>query len=294
MKKTNSLFNIFLSITLFSSVIALIFASLSLSLRYSEVIANIKVNSPISIVFIIFMTLSVLLPVVQAFVIKDYKITRIKNDTIFSKISSILVSCLLFALSIADLVSIGKGASSNPYYSLEIWKLLRAFIAVPFILSLIFNSFLRNARIPAFVRYACSISPIAWTLFSVLAIYFHKGPAPMPEFFRIMFSLVYIFSALFFLYDFKWNYLTSNTKFYVAISTIFTSFSFIVSISSLVGLIFGLSSNHIVISAVEMIASFSLGIYSLARLLSIKRAVSITAKQENAKIEHCLKQNEKK
>lgn len=294
MKKTNLLFNVFLLLTLFLSVITLILASLSLSLTYSEGIANIKVSSPISIIYIVFMTLSVLVPIVQAFVIKDYKITRAKSNTVFLKISSALVACALLVLAIYDLISIGKDALSNPHYSIETWRLLRTIIAIPSIFSIILNAFMKNARIPSFVRYACSISPVAWTLFSVLAIYFHQGPTPVPEFFKIMFSLVYIFGALFFLYDFKWNCLISNTKFYVAIVTLFTSFAFIVSLSSLVSLTLGgLTSDHTVISAVEMIATLSLGIYGLAKLLSIKRAISVTAKQEKAKTVHSPEKNEK-
>lgn len=294
MKKTNLLLNIFLSITIFLSVIALIFASLSLSLTYTESVANIKTSSPFSIIFFVFLSLSVALPIVQAFVIKDYKITRTNETTVALKISSVLVVTALIALSIYDFILLTKGLF-DPSYPFEIWKLLRIFISIPFCINMIFKSFLRNARIPSFVRHALSITPVAWTLFSVLAIYFSKNAAPIPEFFKILFTLLYIFGALFFLYDFKWNYLMSNTKFYVAITMVFTSFAFIVPLSSFAGLMFGgISSTHIVISVVEMISAISLGIFGLAKILSIKHAISITAKQEEAKIAHSLGKSSQK
>ena len=293
MKKTNLLFNIFLSITLFLSVIALIFASLSLSLAYSETIANIKVNSPFSIIFIIFLSLSVLLPVVQAFVIKDYKITRAKENTIALKIASVLVICALAVLSVYDFTMATKSLFDSAF-PFEAWKFLRIIMAILFSISMILKSFLSKARIPSAIRHALSISPVAWTLFSVLAIYFSKSAAPVPEVFKILFSLLYIFGALFFLYDFKWISLTSNTKFYIAITTIFTSFTFIVSLSSLIGLMFGgLSSDHTIINAVEMATAFMLGVFGLAKILSIKRAIRVTAKQEVEKSEHSPEENKK-
>ncbi len=281
MKRTNKLFNIFLLVSLALMLLATTLASLSICLTYRESISNIKVSSPFSILFIVFLVLALALPILQAILIKDYKITRTK-ETVLLKIASFTVIATLSILSLYDFVSAIENLSMTPSI-FETWKFIRIFASVPFIMSLVFTSFKKQIRINTFVRYAVSLFSTVWILFSLLAIYFQKGSPPIPEYFRIMLSFNYIFGALFFLYDFKWNDFVSSTRIYIALTTLFTSFSFVFAISSLIGNIRMFSEKTTSVSIFEILVCLSFGIYGLAKLLSIKQAVCITAKQEKAK-----------
>lgn len=281
MKRTNKLFNIFLLASLATTLSATTLASLSICLTYRESISNIKVFSPFSILFIVFLVFALALPIVQAIIIKDYKVTRAK-DTVLLKIASAITIAMLTILSLYDFVSMVKGLSMAPSI-FETWRFIRIFASFPFIMFLVFNSFKKQIKINNYVRYAVSLFSTAWILFSLLAIYFHKGSPPIPEYFRIMLSFNYIFGALFFLYDFKWNDFVSSTRIYIALTTLFTTFSFTFSISALIGNIKMFSEKTTSISIFEILVCLAFGIYGLAKLLSLKQAVSITTKQENAK-----------
>lgn len=283
MKRTNKLFNIFLLASLATTLLATTLASLSICLTYRESIANIKVLSPVSILFIVFIVFALALPIVQAIIIKDYKVTRAK-DTVLLKIASAITIAMLALLSLYDFVSMVKGLSMAPSI-FETWRFIRIFASFPFIMFLVFNSFKKQIKINNYVRYAVSLFSTAWILFSLLAIYFHKGSPPIPEYFRIMLSFNYIFGALFFLYDFKWNDFVSNTRVYIALTSLFTTFSFVFSISALIGNIRMFSEKTTSISIFEILVCLAFGIYGLSKLLSIKQAVSITATQEKAKEE---------
>ena len=282
MKKTNKLFNIFLLISLALTIFGVTFATLSLFLTYTESIANVRILAAPTIIFIVFASLSFILPLVQAIVIKDYKITRAKSDMAFIKIASIFAILTLISLAIYDCIMLAVGFTSSSK-QFEIWKLFRIIVCLPCIFSLGFNLF-PTSRIPAFLRYACALAPIAFCLFSDLAIYFFPGAGTVPEFFRITFSIAYIFGALFFLYDFKWNAYESSTRIYVALTTIFTSFGLIIPISSLLYILFGdAPDGHTVVNIFESIVLLFFAVYSLSRLISLKRAVGITAKAETKK-----------
>ena len=274
MKKTNKLFNIFLIISLALTILGALFATLSLFSTYTEAVANVRILALPTVLFIVFASFSFILPIVQAILIKNYKITRAKDDMFLVKISSILAALAIFFLVIHDCVMLAS--------KFETWKLFRIIIGIPFIFNLIFNIF--PNKVPSFVRYACALSPIAFCLFSNLAIYFHPGPGPVPEFFRITFSVVYIFGALFFLYDFKWNSYESSTRIYVALTTIFTSLGFIVSISSLLYIAFGdMAFGHSVVTFFEAFVLILFATYALSKVFALKRAVGITTSLENKK-----------
>ena len=281
MKKTNKIFNIFLFASLILTLFALVFTTLSICLTYKESVSNIQVSSPFSILFIVFLALALALPIAQAIVIKDYKITRAK-DTIFLKLAAIITVAALGTLSFYDFISAIKGISSSPSI-FETWRFIRILASIPFIISLVLNSFKKQIKINSFIRYTVSLFSTAWILFSLLSIYFHKGSPPIPEYFRIMLSFNYIFGALFFLYDFKWNDFESSTRIYVALTTLFTTFSFVFATSALIGNFAVFSEKTTSISVFEVILCLTFGIYGLAKLLSIKKAVCITAKQEELK-----------
>ncbi len=279
MKKTNKLFNIFLFVSLGLTIFATVFSILSLCLTYTETIANIKVTNVFSLIFITFTTLAVAIPIAQSIVIKDFKITRAKNNMVFLKVASVLLMVALLALALYDFIAFCKGLSSKPS-TFATWKFFRIFITFPFVISLVLSLF-PQARTPSFVRYCCALTPVAWALFSVLAIYFHQGPTPVPEFFRITFSIIYIFASLFFLYDFKWNNMESSTRIYVALVSIFTIFTFIISVSSIIFLVVDETNDtNTVINVIEILTSIALSLYGLSKLIAFKRAVAITAKNE--------------
>ena len=290
MKRTNKLLNIFLLASLALTLLATTFASLSVCLTYKESISNIKISSPFSIFFIIFIVSALALPIAQAIIIKDYKITRAK-DTIFLKIAAIITIVALAVLSLYDFISAVSGISTNPPI-FETWRFIRIFAAVPFIASLVFTAFKKQIKVNNYIRYVVSLFSTAWILFSLLAIYFHKGSPPIPEYFRIMLSFNYIFGALFFLYDFKWNDFASSTRVYIALTTLFTTFSFVFATAGLIGNIRMFSEATTSISIYEIGVCLAFGVFGLAKLTSIKQAVCITTKQEKAKEE--LKNNQVK
>lgn len=280
MKKTNKIFNVFLLAALAFTVLGIVFSTLALFLTYTEFRANIKVNSVHSILFIVFTSLAFLLPIAQAIVIKDYKVTRAKDDMLFVKIAAVLSILSLAVLAFYDLIMISKGVISIPT-RFETWKFFRMAIILPTVASLFFNLLPAKTKISPFIRYACALAPIAYCLFSNLSIYFNPGPGPVPEFFRITFSVAYIFGALFFLYDFKWNSLESSTRVYVALTTIFISLGFITSISSIIFILFAnLTKGHTMVNVFEAFALLLLSIYALSKLIALKRAVEITANSE--------------
>lgn len=280
MKKTNKIFNVFLLTTLAFVVLGVVFSTLALFLTYTEFKGNIKVNSVYSILFIVFTSLAFLLPIAQAIVIKDYKVTRAKNDMLFIKIASLISIVSLTVLALYDLIMIANGVASTPV-RFETWKFFRMAIVLPVAASLFFNLLPTKIKVYPFIRYACALAPIAYCLFSDLSIYFNPGPGTVPEFFRITFSIAYIFGALFFLYDFKWNDLESSTRVYVALTTIFTSLGFITSISSIIFMLFAnLTKGHTMVNVFEAFTLLLLSIYALSKLMALWRAVSITAKSE--------------
>ena len=280
MKKTNKIFNVFLLATLAFVVLGIVFSTIALFLTYTEFRANIKVNSVYSILFIVFTSLAFLLPIAQAIVIKDYKVTRAKDDMLFVKIAAVLSILSLAVLAFYDLIMISKGVISIPT-RFETWKFFRMAIILPTVASLFFNLLPAKTKISPFIRYACALAPIAYCLFSDLSIYFNPGPGTVPEFFRITFSVAYIFGALFFLYDFKWNSLESSTRVYVALTTIFVSLGFITSISSIIFILFAnLTKGHTMVNVFEAFALLLLSIYALSKLIALKRAIEITANSE--------------
>ena len=283
MKKTNKLFNLFLLASLALTIIGVIFASLSLFLTYKEDIANIKVASFPAVLFIIFITVSFIIPIIQAIVIKDYKITRAKDDMIFIKVSSIIAILAILALALYDLITLAKGISQTPAV-FETWKFFRMLTTLPIALSFVFNLFPNKIRVPSFLRYGCSILTVAFCLFSCLAIYFNPGPGDMPEFFEITFSVAFIFGALFFLYDLKWNVLDSSTRIYIALTSIFASLGFTISFSSSAFILFGnTTSGHTMVNFFEALLLLAFSVYAFSKLIALKRAVGITAKSENQK-----------
>ncbi len=283
MKKTNKLFNVFLLISLVFTVLGTIFSLLALFSTYTEAEANIKTTSFASILFIVFASLSFILTIAQAIVIKDYKVTRAKDNMIFIKVASAILILALLVLVLYDFIMTLVGISSSPV-RFETWKFFRIIVSFLFIASLILTIFQEKIKVPSFVRYACALGPVAFCLFSDLAIYFSPGPGTVPEFFRITFSVAYIFGALFALYDFKWNTLGSSTKIYVLLTTFFVSFGLMISFSSIIFIFFGnLTSGHAIVNLFEAFVLLLFSIFALSKLIALKRAVSITAKSEPEK-----------
>lgn len=298
MKQSQLIYKIFLPITLLLLVLATIFNSLSLSLTYDSFTSNIGIGSPLSILFIVFVSLCFAAPIVLGFLTKETSIiTRTVKNTIFEKVAASIVILSLLALLGYDVVilfqEIAYAADIQGYtmsfsealkQHFELWRLFRAILTIPFIVHLVFG-FLPKSSVSTLVKAFFHCTAILWCMMTPIIIYFYSGTPPIPEYFRITFSIMFILFTLFLLFDFKWIYFDSSIRIYSALTLMTFIFASVISVGTVVGLIANseLSINELSLSLFEVIVSISLAIYSLSKWLEIYKTVNIVAENEEGK-----------
>ncbi len=299
MKKSKQLYSIFLPIIFGVGVLGIVFNTLALSLAYSSDISNIRVSSPFSILFIVFTSLSFIAPIVLAVLSKETKIiTRTKSGSIFSKVASAIVIISIVTLMVYDAIILIKefnlaneifkasfeatlGDCLKQYF--EVWRLFRVLLTIPFVGHLILLYLPKNAKMSPTIKAPLHMGAILWCIVTPIIIYFYGGTPPMPEYFRVTFSIMFILFTLFLLFDFKWIYFESSIRVYSALTAITFSFAFIISLGTLIGIIANrgvLTLTEISVSVFEIVASLSLAIYILSKWLEISNTVNIVFKKE--------------
>ena len=318
MKKSLLFYKIFMPATLGLTVVSLTFNILSLLLTFDMNIGNIKVSHPLAILFIFFSSLTILAPIVLTILAKDTKIiTRTKKGTLFYKISIIVLIAALSALMVFDIVVLIKeiakvfavlnqstdltffGALTQHF---EISKLLRVVLTIPFVAYLVFEFTENKSKNTFGARAFCNSMAILWCAITPVVFYFFNGSPPITEYMRITYSVAFIFITIFFLYDFKWNYIETSFRAYAPITIASASFSLVLSIASIVAIIarrdcllitnywdyvsgtssfkYGIFDIYSV-SLFEIIALLALGIFVLSKAISIFQTVVAVAKSES-------------
>ena len=124
----------------------------------------------------------------------------------------------------------------------------------------------------------------------------------MTEYMRVSYSVAFILVTIFFLYDFKWNYLETSFRVYSATTTVTAVFSLVLSIASIVAVIarrdclmitnywdfergtisfrYGIFDIYAV-NLFEIIVLLAFGILILSKVISIFQTVVHVAKSKN-------------
>lgn len=320
MKKSLLFYKIFMPTTLGLAFLALTFNILSLLITFDMNIGNIKVGHPLAILLIVFISLALAMPIVLSVLAKETKIiTRTKRGSLFHKIAAAILALSLaavtafdFVILVKELVQISNVLNSSgalkfseafsQYF--EIARLIRVFLAIPFIAYLVFEIIDRNSKKLFALKCACNSMAILWCALTPIVFYFFNGSPPIGEYLRVTYSVAFIIVTIFFLYDFKWNYLETSFRAYMPITTIASSFSLILSVASIVAVIarrdcliitnywdflsgkstfkYGIFDIYS-INIFEMILVLAFGLFALAKIVSIIQTVSAVAKSENEK-----------
>ena len=275
MRKNNKLFKIFIPVMLFSVLIAITFASLALSITYIEDTGNINMKSPLAIFFVITILAALVTPIIFVFLFKDLRITRTKRDLLSTKITSAILTLIIIAFEICDLIYIIKlGVSSSQF---DAWRFVRFLLAFLVIVHLIFEVLPSKINLPLAVKYTANAAIPLYTVASILTIYFYKGAEPLPEYFEILFIISYSLITLFTLFDFKWKLISTNAKAYVALSSVAFVFGTTVSMASIMGTISRkgiFAPEQAAICVFEMILILALSVYSLSKTLAVQATVA--------------------
>lgn len=304
MKRSNLLFKIFMPVTLGLTILALIFNALSLILTYSQDTGNIRLSSVFSILFIVFTSLSIILPIILSVLAKETSIiARTPSKSLFSIVASGIAITVLIALAIFDCVILTKElmmvSTSNTFFEslsqyFEFWRLARVVLTIPFIVHLVIGILPSKLRVPMPLKAFCHSMAILWCTITPVIVYFFKGTPPTTEYLRITYSILFIFLTFFFLYDFKWNYLETSFRVYSAITTIAASFTLIISLASLISII--ARGDYLLItdaekyqsifdihciSFFEILTALALGVLALSKVVSIFKTVNIVAKVQD-------------
>ena len=109
MKKSLLFYKIFMPLTLGLTVVALTFSIQSLLITFDMNIGYIMVSHPLAILFIVFISLSLVAPIVLSILAKETKIiTRTKSSSTFHKIAIIILIVALACVTIFDSVILVK------------------------------------------------------------------------------------------------------------------------------------------------------------------------------------------
>ena len=253
MKKSLLFYKIFMPLTLGLTVVALTFSIQSLLITFDMNIGNIKVSHPLAILFIVFISLSLIAPIVLSILAKETKIiTRTKNSSTFHKIAIIILIAALACVTVFDSVilvkeliklssALARDAKLTLFEGLsqyfEAARLLRMILSIPFIAYLVFELTGNKSKSTFATRAFCNSMAILWCAITPVVFYFFNGSPPITEYMHITYSIAFIFIAIFFLYDFKWNYLETSFRIYSPITTITAIYSLVISIASIIAVI---------------------------------------------------------
>ena len=317
MKKSLLFYKIFLPVTLGLTIVALTFNILSLLLTFDMDIGTVILPHPIPILFIVFITLAASAPIVLSILAKETKIiTRTKSGSLFYKISLIILITALSALVVFDVVILVKELISTSELlklnvrltffdalsqHFEMARLFRAILTIPFLAYLVFEFLGTKSKNTFVARAVCNALAILWCALTPVVFYFFSGSPPMTEYMRVSYSIAFILVTLFFLYDFKWNYLETNFRVYSGVSMVAAIFSLVLATATTVAVIarrdclmitnywdfergdinfrYGIFDIYAV-NLFEIIALLALGIFILSKVISIIQTVVAVAKSE--------------
>ena len=299
MKKSSKTYSIFLIAFALITLMGIVFCTLSLCLSYDFKISNIRLNNAFSILFIVFSSLCFATPIILSIITKPTgKITRTINGTLFFKIASGFLIASLLPLMVYDSILVVKefwlltkvyvytGSSLFACFKqyFELWRFLRILLSFPLIGHLSFTFLPKEADVPRSLKTVFHVCAVFWPIVTPIMYYFYPtmpDTHPIPEFFKVTFSVLFIMLTLFFLFEFKWIYFEPGIRVYSAITAITSMFAFIVSVSTIISVIGKLTIYEMSISIFEVIVSLVLAFFVLAKWIETYKTIKIVAKQEN-------------
>lgn len=286
MEKTLSLFKKFLPIIIVVSFVATVFGLFTLMYYYDKSTISIQFKNIIPIITAVFLVAAYGVAICFSLKVKTLHIKRIKKDSNFSKFATALAAVLVTALFLFNFIQLVQNSS------LPVFKVLRLIVSIPFIAYLVLGLIPRKinrkvVKIPTWLTYIASVCAILWCIFSLLALYFWSGPQALPttNVFRLFHLFYYAVAIVFFISEVGFEIFSKGHKLYVLASSCLFITSCVITGSIMFAIFLG-KIPEVSLSAIEIFASFSIGIYALSKMFAVGKTISHVMKQEDSSRSH--------
>ena len=277
MKKVYKFFMTFLPVLLCGIGLNVIFSVVAYGLDFDKVSATYKFPATTTILFFVFLGLSVGFAFYFSANTKHLYITKIRKKSNFLKLSSWLAASVLiflFLVETARLVAFDHIADPAKF---DGWRIARYVLTIPFaayFIIMVFPTKIKKKKIiiPNAIKYILDIVAIAWCIVSVFSFYFYDK-LTITNSFMIWEIVLYTIAALFFVFEARFEHLKANNFLYVLFASLLCIVSFTYSISSIIALSSNFFQVNTYSSEPQLLADFGIGLYALARLYAIPKTM---------------------
>ena len=284
MQKTYLIFKKYLPIILAVSALALIFGLLTMVYYYSDNTMSIDFKNVIPIFTAALVLIAFVLSIVFTFKVNNTGISKIKKSFGVCKFASLLAATLAAASFFFDFF---RFVDQPGQFS--VFRIIRLIVFIPFIAYLIINVIPKKIKrkrvtLPVWLKPVTAFSSLIWCILGLVMIYFWQAPSystvlGTTNIFKVAFIIYYLFVTIFFIFEIKYEFISSAPKGYV----LFSSFLFVYSITIIgpimLKTVLSESSNLGSISLFEIFLAFALGLYALAKMIAMQQTMRFVIKK---------------
>ena len=281
MEKTYNLFKKYLPPIITLTVIGMLFGILTFINYYNHATMTLDFLQVIPVFTVIFIVIALAISCVFTSKVENLHLSRLKKNSGFSKFSALLAAILASALFFYNFFKFVQqpGATSA-------LMIMRLMVFIPFIAYLIITILPKKFRkktivLPTWVKPTTSVCTLIWCLLSLLAIYFHSG-ASVTNMFKLIYIFYYIFVSLFFLFEVKFDMLTSRGhRGYILFALVLFVYTCVIGGSITVSMFLG-QLRITVISDFEIFLSFAMGLYAISKVIAMQTTLKFVMKKRSS------------
>ncbi len=265
-----------LPIVMIGALISTLFGVLAFRFSYNVETSWLNIKSFCTIGFAVVLLAVIGYAIYTTCMVKHFHIAKIRKKFGFLRTCSLLACFVLTFFFVFDFVRLIVSSYSG-LNSFDGWRVVRFILSLPFaayflIMALPTRYKRKKLNVPKKLIYICSVCSVLWCVFSILTVYFYKG-LTTTNILKLWQIVVYLAYAVFFLFEIKFELIGPCPKRYMSMGLVSFILSMAFTFSTIIARIFEFIPQSKSLSVVELLCSFVIGIYALARVYAIPQTM---------------------